>query len=371
MGAPMQVCFLCDDVTRRTGTGTYAVELVPRLQALGIRCKVFCSAGRPAPKLGDVEPRAVLTSWSNGYRKPLRTRRDARAVSHEIADADLVHALVEPYAPLAERLRTPTRPTVITAHGTYAVAPFDQWFQRRLYRRAFRRAARVACVSRYTARAVEHVVPARTAVVDSGVSIGRFRQTDTARDPAPLVLCVGALKSRKGQDVLVRAFADVRRAVPAARLALVGAVHNVAYAAKLHALVETLGLSGAVTFEGDVPDDDLVGWYKRAWAFALTPVNVGRHFEGFGLVYLEAGACGVPSVATRDNGAEEAVLDGETGLLVPQHDAAATAQALARLLTDHALRARLGDAARRRAEALTWNKTAAQYTALYDEVLRR
>lgn len=375
----MTVCFLCDDLTRRTGTGTYAVELVPRLQALGIGCKVFCSARRgahasagSAPRaLGALEPRAVLTSWSNGYRKPLRAWRDARAVSRAIADAAVVHALVEPYAPLAERLRARTRPTVITACGTYAVAPFHHWYQRHLYRPAFRRAARVVCISRYTAEAVKRVVDAETSVIYSGVSLERFEGGDVARESEPLVLCVGAIKPRKGQDVLVRAFAKVRAELPAARLVLVGAVHNAAYAGRLRARVAELGLDGAVLFEGDVPEEELVRWYRRAWLFALTPVNCGSHFEGFGLVYIEAGACAVPSIATRDNGGEEAVLDGETGLVVPQHDVAATASAMIRLLSDEALRTRMGEAARRRAETLTWDRTAEEYAKLYNEVLRR
>ncbi len=369
----MKVCFLCDDVTPDTGTGTYAVELLPRLGALGIECRVFCTAGRPVDALGDLEPRAVLTSWPNGYRKPWRVRRDARAVLPAMGDRDVVHALVEPYAPLGERLRRARRPgkacaAVVTAHGTYAIAPFRHWYQRRVYTRPFRRATAIACVSRYTASRVEQEVRATTRVIYSGVSLERFGPADTPREAEPLVVCVGAIKPRKGQDVLVRAFARVRQAVPAARLVLVGAVHNGAYAQRLRALVGQLGLDEAVSFEERVSDADLVRWYRRAWLFALTPVNVGAHFEGFGLVYVEAGACGVPSVATRGNGAEEAVLDGETGLVVPQEDEAATTEAVVRLLSDDALRERMGRAARRRAESLTWERTAEQYAALYEEV---
>jgi len=365
----MKICFLCDDLTRSTGTGTYAVEVVSRLHALGITCTVFCSANRPESDLVQVEHRPALTSWSNGYRKPWRVMRDARTVSPAIADADLVHALVEPYAPLAERLRTRRRATIISALGTYAIAPFHHWFQKRLYRRAFRRAARVTCISRYTAGALKQFVEANTSIISLGVTLDRFERR-AARDPDPLVLCVGAIKPRKGQDVLVRAFAHVRAEVANARLVLVGAVHNAAYAERLRALVSELGLEDAVTFEPNVADDALVDWYRRAWLFALTPVNVGPNFEGFGLVYIEAGACRVPSIATRDNGSQEAVLDGETGLVVPQHDPTATATAIVRLLSDDALRTRMGEAAHRRAEALTWDNTAEAYAELYDEVLR-
>ncbi|MBN1918109.1 MAG: glycosyltransferase family 4 protein [Verrucomicrobia bacterium] len=373
----MRVCFLCDDLTWNTGTGTYAVELIVRLRRLGITSTVLCTAGRPAEAPEGLDPKPVLTSWSNGYRKPLRTWRDTRCVRRLAGGADhsdpvdVIHAVVEPYAPLAEQLRARGRPTVITAHGTYGVAPFHHWYQRRFYSRAFRRAAAVVCVSDYTARAVREQVRAATRVIYSGVSIERFDGAPGPRENDPLVVCVGAIKPRKGQDVLVRAFAQVRQAVPRARLVLIGSVHSGAYAQRLRELVSQLGLGEAVSFEEQVSAADLLHWYRRAWVFALTPVNVGAHFEGFGLVYIEAGACGVPSVATRGNGAEEAVLDGETGLVVAQHDVATTARAIARLLTDDALRDRMGRAARRRAEMLTWERTAERYAALYEEALRR
>ena len=366
----MNACFLCYDWTRRTGTGTYAVELVSRLQRLGVNGKVFCTQGHPGPEFGGIEPQAVLTSWSNGYRKPLRVLRDARTVSREIAGADLVHALVEPYAPLAERLRTTGRPTIISALGTYAIAPFHHWYQKRLYAPAFRNAARVPCISHYTAGALERLVDVNTSVISLGVSLERFKASGPVREAEPLVVSVGAIKPRKGYDVLVRAFARVRAQVPNARLALIGRVHHAPYGARLRALVSELRLEQAVSFEEDVTDDELVHWYHRAWLFALTPVNVGDNFEGFGLVYIEAGACGVPSIATLDNGGQEAVLDGETGLVVPQHDPEATAEAIIRLLSDDALRAQMGDAARRRAETLTWDKTAEAYAGLYRKVLR-
>ena len=182
----MKVCFLCDDVTPDTGTGTYAVELLPRLRALGIECQVFCTAGRPVEALGDLEPRAVLTSWSNGYRKPWRVRRDARAVLPAMGDSDVVHALVEPYAPLAERLRCirragEPRAMIVSALGTYAIAPFRHWYQRRVYTRPFRRAAAIACISRYTARRVENEVRATTRVIYLGVALERVGPADTTR----------------------------------------------------------------------------------------------------------------------------------------------------------------------------------------------
>ncbi|MBN2471593.1 MAG: glycosyltransferase, partial [Anaerolineae bacterium] len=99
--------------------------------------------------------------------------------------------------------------------------------------------------------------------------------------------------------------------------------------------------------------------------FALPAINVDDKFEGFGLVYLEAGAAGLPVIGTLGCGAEEAIVAGETGLLVPQSDAGALAAALGQLLADPALRARLGAAGRERAAAYSWANIAAQVRAAY------
>jgi glycosyltransferase involved in cell wall biosynthesis len=92
---------------------------------------------------------------------------------------------------------------------------------------------------------------------------------------------------------------------------------------------------------------------------------VGDKFEGFGLVYLEAGAAGLPVIGTLGCGAEEAIVPGETGLLIPQADAGALAAALVRLLENPALRAEMGAAGRARAEAYSWLNIAAQVQAAY------
>jgi phosphatidylinositol alpha-1,6-mannosyltransferase len=119
---------------------------------------------------------------------------------------------------------------------------------------------------------------------------------------------------------------------------------------------------------GGVASDELVAWYLRADVFLLLPVNVGSSFEGLGLAYLEAAAAGRPCIGTRECGAAEAVIDGETGLLVPQGDAAAAEGALIRLLESQGLRARMGEAGRRRAEQLTWARLAKRMQEEYERL---
>jgi phosphatidylinositol alpha-1,6-mannosyltransferase len=113
-----------------------------------------------------------------------------------------------------------------------------------------------------------------------------------------------------------------------------------------------------VRFLGDIPDDQLGAVYAQADVFAMTSMPHRQSVEGFGLVYLEAGAHGLPIVAHAIGGVPEAVVDGETGLLVRPGDTAALTRAFDRLLGDPTLRRRLGEAGRARALSRTWRDSA-------------
>lgn len=161
-----------------------------------------------------------------------------------------------------------------------------------------------------------------------------------------IVLSVGRLVERKGFDTLIRAMAIVRRTHPRAILVIIGdgaeRVHLEALARR-----ETI----AVRFIGACSDAETAAWYAASDVFALLPRELpSGDIEGFGIVYLEAGAFGKPVVGARSGGVPEAVLDGETGLLVPSNDPDAAAVAITRLLSDRDLSNDLGNAARTRAQ---------------------
>ncbi|MDP1125088.1 glycosyltransferase, partial [Klebsiella pneumoniae] len=89
--------------------------------------------------------------------------------------------------------------------------------------------------------------------------------------------------------------------------------------AKVQEQARALGLAECVHLPGQVSEEELRGWYQHADVFALPSLTVGEKFEGFGLAFLEASACGLPVIGTTGSGVAEAVRDGETGLLVPQN----------------------------------------------------
>jgi phosphatidylinositol alpha-1,6-mannosyltransferase len=257
--------------------------------------------------------------------------------------------------------------------GTHAVLPLRHPLKGIGFRLAYKNAAKVVCISEFTRRRIlEHVRLDNTMVIPLGVDSDFFQSTTTRiydRKDFPLVLSVGALKPRKGYDVSIRAIVKASKAIPNLRYVIVGDLGDSEYVGHLRALTTELGLDDVVSFLGQVSETELRDWYHRCDLFLLTPVQVGEAFEGFGLVYLEAGACGKPVVGSRSGGVPDAVLDGQTGLLAPEGDVKATADAIVRLLSDPDLARRLGQAGQERARELSWEAYAQRLERVYQDVL--
>lgn len=167
------------------------------------------------------------------------------------------------------------------------------------------------------------------------------------RADEPLVVAVGRLMPAKAFDLLVEAVAAVRRRVPA-RLVIAGDGYE---RDRLERLVADLGAEEWCSLPGRVPLTELVELYRRAWVVAAASLS-----EGWGMTLTEAAACGTPAVATRIAGHRDAVIDGETGLLVDGREG--LVDGLTRILTDGPLRDRLGRAAAEHAASLSWERTA-------------
>jgi phosphatidyl-myo-inositol dimannoside synthase len=149
----------------------------------------------------------------------------------------------------------------------------------------------------------------------------------------PVVVCVSRLVPRKGQDTLLEAWPAVRREVRDAILLLVG---DGPYRQDLERLAGRLGVAGSVRFAGSVPQAELPAYFDAGDVFAMPcrTRRAGLDVEGLGIVYLEASATGLPVVGGDSGGAPDAVLDGETGYVVPGRDPASTARRLTELLAD-------------------------------------
>jgi phosphatidylinositol alpha-1,6-mannosyltransferase len=215
----------------------------------------------------------------------------------------------------------------------------------------------VTAVSQYTRRRVASAFGPRAAleILSPGVDCATFRPDPGARaeirrrhrlGDAPVVLCVSRLVARKGQDMLVRALPAIRRQVPGAVLLLVG---DGPRRARLHRLAEWGGVADAVVYTGAVSWAELPAYYAAGDVFAM-PCRTRGHgldVEGFGLVFLEASAAGLPLVVGDAGGARETVRVGDTGELVNGRDVAALTRAVANLLADPESAAAMGRQGRR------------------------
>jgi len=183
------------------------------------------------------------------------------------------------------------------------------------------------------------------------------------------LLFVGRLVEKKGVRVLIEALPDVLRAHPAARVTLVG---DGPLAPELRALAARLGVSGHCRFLGMIPQAQLPDLYRRATLLAAPfVVAASGDQEGLGLVQAEAAGCGCPVIAGDVPAVHDAIVHGESGLLVPPGDAQALAAAIRRLLDDHKLRERLARNARQHCmAAFDWESVAARYGDLLTEAMR-
>jgi phosphatidylinositol alpha-1,6-mannosyltransferase len=217
-------------------------------------------------------------------------------------------------------------------------------------RRALCGAAYVIANSRHTRDILERgwgVRPSRIVVMHPGVDTRRFVPAEP--DPAlrtrlgwhnrRVILTVGALQKRKGQDMLIRALPAIRERCPDVLYSIAGEGWERAY---LEGLVASLGLQDFVQFRG-IPDDvELLSCYQQCDLFALPNRQVGWDIEGFGMVLLEAQACGKPVVAGASGGTAETMDAPTTGWVVPCDAPDELGRAVVRLLADAEGRARMG-----------------------------
>ncbi|HLH29350.1 MAG TPA: glycosyltransferase family 4 protein [Acidimicrobiales bacterium] len=254
-------------------------------------------------------------------------------------------------------------PYAVVLHGAEVAVPGRLPVGRQLLRRAAGRAALAVAAGGYPAAELARALRGRAGPpvvqVPPGVDLDRFRPLDdserrAARDrfglpSGPLVVSVSRLVPRKGMDVLVDAAVRLRPRLPGLTVAIAGRGRD------HDRLAGRIAEHDApVRLLGGLDDDDLPRLVGTADVFAMLCRDrwLGLEREGFGMVFLEAAACGVPQVAGRSGGSAEAVVDGETGIVLRRPtDAGAAADALGRLLCDRALGARMGAAGRARAEA--------------------
>ena len=389
------------------GMNVYVRELARDLGARGIEVDVFTRwRERYDPRIQQLAPNARVIhveSGPIGYWPKMAVYEHLdqfgeKLLEHVAAEGkryDLVHAhywlSAKVARTLAEHWRVP-RIQMFHTLGLVKREVLDEDIDGEsdvrvaIEREAVRESAAIVAASTIELaelRQLYRADPSRVAVIPCGVDPEVFkpvRQADArealGRDQCErLVLFVGRIEQIKGIDVLLRALGLLFQRHPDLRsdvcLLVVGGALDPGDDApetekilELRRLVHEHRMEANVAFVGSRDQEQLALYYAAADVCAVPSLT-----ESFGLVALEAMACGTPVVGTRVGGLQTLIEDGESGLLVPAGDDTALAEAIHAVLTDHRLRTHLSHGARERAERFTWSRVGQRMTELYDKVL--
>jgi D-inositol-3-phosphate glycosyltransferase len=378
------------------GLNVYVQELSSALARAGVVCDVYTRAFSPdLPAVVDIEPGFRVHHVAAGPLAPV-AKEDLEALVPEFTDA-VSTRIGHGYAPdaihahywlsgmaghvIKHRLDVPLICTFHTLARVKAESDDDE-----PARRDAAEAHVIGCSEAVLASCqaeADQLVrlygadPSRIALLAPGVDHAFFAPGSRAGarraigvDPSrPVVLFVGRLQPLKGADVAVAAFSKLLERHPAALLVIVGGPSGpdgLAHVTHLHQLISRLGIERSVRFVAPQPHEMLSSYYRAA-----SVVLVPSRSESFGLVALEAAACGTPVVASAVGGLTSLIDHGRTGYLVEPRDPAAFAAAALLLLDDPGAAGSMGAEAAALASGYRWSASAAQLRVLYGELTDR
>jgi phosphatidylinositol alpha-1,6-mannosyltransferase len=261
-------------------------------------------------------------------------------------------------------------PYLVFVHGEEVSIQRHYASKRRLMPWLYNGAAAVVANSQNSRRLVESVGvdSGRIHVIHPGVELERFAPGPRPPDDEVRLLSVGRLWPRKGHAQVIEAVARIHGSHPGLRYWIAGTGGK---EEELRRLARERGVEDRIRFLGYVPEEELSALYRSCDVFVLANRRLANDdMEGFGIVFLEAAASGLPVVGGRTGGVPDAVSDGRNGFLVDTEDVPALAAVLDRLLGDRALRRRMGEESRRWAEGFSWDGYSRSIRALSDAVAR-
>jgi glycosyltransferase involved in cell wall biosynthesis len=367
----MEVLIITASLNEQSGWGRYSNAVINQINEQGMNVTI-CSETNEVEARYSMHYISRLASLADFLRNIIIVRNAAKK-------ADIVHALDGwPYgvygwlAVLASSKRF-----FINGVGTYSVAPLYGRMKGWLMRRAYGRAQKIFCISDYTSHelAAAGVSDKKLLTVLQGSShlpeiseeeIAEYRtRYRISEDHKPLVLTVGAIKDRKGQIETLKAVEILKDRYPNILYVALGSVAS-NYADGLRSYASTHHLNDNLIIVDDADDRILSFFYSICDVFALNSNTdkLHHHFEGFGLVIVEAYQFGKPAVGSKDCGIESAIQDGVTGLLTEQRNPDDIAQKIAMIMEGYDV---FANNARLAYKTFNWEKTVATYMEFYTD----
>ncbi len=247
---------------------------------------------------------------------------------------------------------------VTVIHGLEITRPLSR-AKRAIARATFTASDLIVCVSAFTAEALHSFMNRRMEnvfILPNGVDYERFKPIQDnplwkihPRDGNLNLVTISRVIERKGHDLVLLALPQILEQVPKLKYYIVGPYHE-DFRQKLESIIAEYNLTEHVVFTGLIDEAELVHYYNLADVYIMVsrkPTAKGDT-EGFGITFLEANACEIPVIGSISGGIVDAIIDGQTGLLIPADDVEAIAEAVIKLMNDAALREKLGRQGRKR-----------------------
>jgi glycosyltransferase involved in cell wall biosynthesis len=341
----MHILFLCEHCQGTDGWSRYTVSLGEALEERGHTIDYVTAKEEKEDERPLLPP--PLRLLSRPFLAPFVARHLTMLLRR--LQPDILHITVEPYALLLPFLGNWRSRTILTIHGSYGIRLLQFFRTRFLFLRALREIARIITVSAYTEQAVlrelQHLereeitasLRERLRVIRNGIRLPPWSPGQTSWHPEKRLLHVGGVKPLKGVLEALEACAVYReRTRTPFFLSIIGRIpEGDQYVAAVERRMAELKLTDYGELRGIVSEDRLQQAYRGA-DLLLLPARTERNtFEGFGLVYLEANAHGVPCIGPRESGAAEAIAEGVSGYHVHPGDPTEIAERMHWILNEH------------------------------------
>lgn len=367
----MKICFLAHNIKKNNGGGVLASHIIE-----GIRQEF------------SAEIVALTTEGGSGfsYEMPILYPQKFKLlqiffyIRSILKNCDVIHAFdIYPYGVIAVLFSFGLgKKILITAVGSGSIIPLYSWPLSSLVKFCYRRVSYVVAISAYTKKEILLLIPRLAVqVINPGIDLAEFESArlkplpEYVRAYQPYIVSVGALRWRKGFKQSIRAFVEVSRRFPELRYIIVGKKYTDIYVQRLRDIIAELHLEKKIVLLENVEDrGEVLQYYRGAELFCLLSQNTGHDVEGFGIVFLEAAAFGLPVVGSRDTGVEDAMQKDKNGFLVDSQNPHEFAQAIIRILEHKELKKKMSEESLKFARASSWDARLAQYALLYKELFR-
>ncbi len=314
-----RICFLTNSLNTSQGGGRFSLGLIDNIK----KTNIF-----------NID---ILTTVSSGHdlEKPILYSSKIKLIlsffkiRKIFKKCDIIHAIDGfPYGVIAVIASLGLRKKIIISTvGSGSIKPLYKFYQGFLLRFAYRLSNVITTISSYTSSEIKKKVPRLDMqIITPGIDYSYFYNANLQDEYnqeielyKPYILSVAKLKPRKGHYFSLSVFAKVADELPHIKYLIVGSGRG-KYYKEIKQLIQNLKIEDKVIFKQNISDEELVLLYKNAEMFILLPQNDNHDIEGFGLVYIEAAAFGLPVIGCFDSGAEDAILNKQNGFLVNPDD---------------------------------------------------